>query len=73
MSGNPQSVAYKESGIPWVGKIPEHWEMRKIKQVARIVTGKTPSEESNHEWGSDLMFITPTDCLVEKKICFKLD
>ena len=67
MSGNPQSVAYKESRIPWVGKIPEHWEVRKIKQVARIVTGKTPSEESNHEWGSDLMFITPTDCLVEKK------
>lgn len=33
MSGNPQSVAYKESGIPWVGKIPEHWEMRKIKYI----------------------------------------
>lgn len=67
MSLAPQSIAYKESGIPWVGKIPEHWEIRKIKQVARIVTGKTPSEESNQDWGNDLMFITPTDCLVGKK------
>lgn len=67
MSVIPQSIAYKESGIPWVGKIPEYWEVRKIKQVARIVTGKTPSEESNQDWGNDLMFITPTDCLVGKK------
>lgn len=67
MSVTSNPIAYKESGIPWIGKIPEHWEVRKIKQVARIVTGKTPSEESNQDWGNDLMFITPTDCLVGKK------
>lgn len=24
---------YKESGIPWIGAIPEHWEVKKIKYV----------------------------------------
>lgn len=27
MSLAPQSVAYKESGIPWLGKIPKHWSI----------------------------------------------
>ena len=31
MSVIPQSIAYKESGIPWVGKIPEHWSLKKCK------------------------------------------
>lgn len=31
MSLAPQSVAYKESGIPWLGKIPEHWEITTIR------------------------------------------
>lgn len=33
MSLAPQSVAYKESGIPWVGKIPEHWEILPLQAV----------------------------------------
>ena len=27
---NP-NVRMKDSGIPWIGMIPEHWEIRKIK------------------------------------------
>lgn len=26
---------YKDSGIPWLGIIPEHWEMRRIKYIFR--------------------------------------
>lgn len=28
---NP-NAPLKESGIPWIGKIPEHWEVKKIRQ-----------------------------------------
>lgn len=28
---------YKDSGVPWLGEIPEHWEMRKLRQVLRQV------------------------------------
>ena len=24
---------YKESGIPWLGQIPEHWETDKVSQL----------------------------------------
>lgn len=27
--------AYKDSGVPWLGKVPEHWTVRRIKSVFR--------------------------------------
>jgi type I restriction enzyme S subunit len=26
---------YKETGLPWLGKVPEHWEIRRMKYVVR--------------------------------------
>lgn len=40
---------YKESGISWIGEIPEHWEVRKIKQAAscndETLSESTPLEQ----------------------------
>ncbi len=36
---------YKDSGVQWLGKVPEHWEIRRLKTVARIQGGYAfPSE-----------------------------
>src|ERR1700679_2440580 len=33
----------KDSGVPWLGKIPQHWEAKRIRYLAsRISSGKTP-------------------------------
>ena len=34
---NPD-VPMKDSGIPWIGMIPEHWETEKIKHLSKLVT-----------------------------------
>jgi len=34
-------AAYKDSGVEWLGKVPAHWEVRRLKQVARLNPGKT--------------------------------
>jgi len=31
--------AYKDSGVPWLGEVPAHWEVRTIKIIARIRYG----------------------------------
>ena len=31
--------AYKESGVEWLGRVPEHWELRSLKQMARLDGG----------------------------------
>ncbi len=33
-------VPLRPSGIPWLGDIPSHWNVRRVKQVARLVRGK---------------------------------
>lgn len=32
----------KDSGIEWLGEIPEHWEVKRLKTIARVQTGRTP-------------------------------
>jgi type I restriction enzyme S subunit len=38
--GLDHTVPLKPSGIPWLGDIPQHWEVRRVKQVTRILRGK---------------------------------
>lgn len=40
----------KASGIDWLGDVPEHWETSKIKYVARIESGHTPSRSADEYW-----------------------
>jgi type I restriction enzyme S subunit len=28
--------AMKDSGVPWLGKVPEHWEMRRLRNAAEM-------------------------------------
>ncbi|RLT11109.1 MAG: restriction endonuclease subunit S [Planctomycetota bacterium] len=39
----PKYPKYKDSGVEWLGEVPEHWELKKIKYLSsRISSGKTP-------------------------------
>jgi len=41
---------YKDSGgVPWLGKVPEHWEIRRLKQICRFMYGDAlPTEMREH-------------------------
>ncbi|ADC48812.1 Type 1 restriction-modification system (S) endonuclease subunit [Alkalihalophilus pseudofirmus OF4] len=40
---NP-NMNMKDSGVKWIGEIPEHWEVKKVKHFAiHVGSGKTPS------------------------------
>ena len=42
--GLEPNVPMKNSGVEWIGQIPEHWELKKIKHVtSKIGSGVTPS------------------------------
>lgn len=34
---------YKDSGVEWIGKIPEHWEVKPFKYLVNIIMGQSPS------------------------------
>ena len=35
---------YKESGVAWIGEIPAHWKIGKIKHIATFVSQKSTPE-----------------------------
>lgn len=41
---NPK-VKFKPSGIEWLGDIPEHWEVKRLKYLSEIKTGEKNTED----------------------------
>lgn len=40
----------KDSGVEWIGDIPEHWTISKIGHYARVYNGSTPSRDVKRYW-----------------------
>lgn len=57
---NPD-VPLKYSGIEWIGQIPEHWEVRKLKYLGQIMNGATPSSTVPAFWDGNITWVTPID------------
>ncbi|KAA6183062.1 hypothetical protein F2Q65_16720 [Thiohalocapsa marina] len=38
---------YKDSGVPWLGKIPAHWEATRLKRVSQVQSGVTLGKNYN--------------------------
>lgn len=55
------SQQMKDSGIEWIGEIPETWEIRKIKKSFNIYAGATPKSENSDFFDGDIVWITPAD------------
>ena len=54
----PRYPAYKPSGLEWLGEIPAHWGVKKIKHVtSKIGSGKTPSGGSEVYVDDGILFI----------------
>ena len=37
----PRYPEYKESGVEWLGRVPTHWEVKRLKHNLRLLTEKT--------------------------------
>ncbi len=40
--GLDPTVPMKDSGVEWLGEIPAHWEVKRLKHLARIASGLAP-------------------------------
>lgn len=52
---------YKDSGIDWIGDIPEHWNVSSIKFLSKIQNGSTPSSSVDEYWNGDVNWVTTDD------------
>lgn len=46
--GLDPDVPHKPSGIEWLGDVPKHWEVRRLKTLGKVIMGQSPpSTECN--------------------------
>jgi type I restriction enzyme S subunit len=53
----PRYPAYKDSGVEWLGEVPEHWEVKPLKRVAAIQTGLAKGKEVEPEHCVEVPFL----------------
>lgn len=51
-----QYDTYKPSGIDWIGDIPEHWEVKKLKYLASLKSGESITSDSIKDTGDYPVF-----------------
>jgi len=49
MRGLDSSVALKASGIEWLGEVPEHWQVKRLKWVCRFTYGDSLSDANRRQ------------------------
>ena len=57
---NPD-VEMKDSGVEWIGEIPEHWDVTNLKHLANLQTGTTPSKNIGITLDKGINWFTPGD------------
>jgi type I restriction enzyme S subunit len=59
MNNNIQKyTTYKPSGVEWLGDIPEHWEVKKLRHVRKCQNGISKGGEY---FGSGYPFVSYSD------------
>lgn len=48
----------KESGIDWIGQMPEEWESGKVKYFSKISAGATPDRNNLLFWNGDINWMS---------------
>ena len=52
----------RDSGVEWLGEVPEHWEMVPLKYLCNFSGGGTPSKDNLSYWtGGDIPWVSPKD------------
>lgn len=55
----------KDSGIEWLGEVPEHWKISELRHHTKWLGGGTPSKDKLVYWDGDIPWVSPKDMKVE--------
>ncbi len=55
----------KDSGVPWIGYVPAHWEIAPLKHLVSIRSGGTPSKDNADYWDGAVPWASAKDLKVD--------
>ena len=53
--------AYRDSGVEWIGEVPEGWEIKALKRTFKTLNGSTPKSGELDYWDGNIHWATPDD------------
>lgn len=62
---NP-NAPMKDSGVEWLGEVPAHWRVRRLKNIVTTRGGGTPSKEVSEFWEGPIPWVSPKDMKSER-------
>lgn len=64
--GLDPEVKLRDSGVPWLGEVPAHWEISPLRYLVRFVSGGTPDKGNSEFWSNGTIpWVSPKDMKVE--------
>lgn len=58
----PAYPKYKDSGVEWLGEVPEHWEVKKATYCFRVIgSGTTPRSDLSDYYDGDIPWVTTSE------------
>lgn len=57
---NP-NAPMKDSGVPWLGEVPAHWNVTPLKYLVSLKSGGTPSKENLDYWDGEVPWASARD------------
>ncbi len=63
--GLDKNAKLKPSGVDWLGDVPEHWVVEKLKFHIDVKGGGTPNTDRHEYWNGDIPWVSPKDMKAE--------
>lgn len=59
--GLDPNAPMKESGVEWLGEIPEHWDSVRMWRISQAMSGATPARDEQAYWNGGIPWVSPKD------------
>ena len=59
--GLDPTVPMKDSGVEWIGGVPEGWKIIALKRLGTPATGSTPPKDNPDYWDGDIPWVSSKD------------
>jgi type I restriction enzyme, S subunit len=57
----PRYGEYRDTGIEWLGEVPAHWTIPRLRDVSRFSGGGTPARDEPSYWNGDIPWVSAKD------------
>ena len=67
----PRHHTYKASGVEWLGELPEHWQVKRLKRACHVFPSNV--DKKTHDGETPVLLCNYTDVYYNETITAEMD